>query len=85
MVAHMKTTFDLPDALMAEAKRTAAERGSTVKALVEAGLRRELADRARRGRFRLRAASFRGQGMQAGVSESSWENLRELVYEGRGG
>jgi hypothetical protein len=36
----MKTTFDLPDPLLNKARRVAAARGTTVKALVEAGLRK---------------------------------------------
>jgi hypothetical protein len=38
----MKTTVDLPDDLMIEVKKAAAERRTTIRALVERGLRREL-------------------------------------------
>lgn len=38
----MKTTLDLPDELLTEAKVLAARRKITLKALVEAALRREL-------------------------------------------
>lgn len=38
----MKTTLELPDALLIEAKTTAARRRTTLKALVESALRREL-------------------------------------------
>ncbi len=39
----MKTTLDLPDDLLAEAKAVAARRRITLKAMVEHALRRELA------------------------------------------
>lgn len=40
-----KTTIELPDPLLRDAKRIAQERGITLRALVEAGLRAELARR----------------------------------------
>jgi hypothetical protein len=39
----MKTTLDLDDALLTEAKTVAAKRRTTLKAIVEHALRRELA------------------------------------------
>jgi len=81
----MKTTIEIPDPLLAEAKRLAEERGTTLRALVEEGLRRSVDESRRRSkRFRLRPAAFGGSGLQPGVSEGSWERIRDLVYEGRG-
>jgi hypothetical protein len=40
----MKTTLELPDALMIEAKATAARRRTTLKAIMEHALRRELGE-----------------------------------------
>ncbi|HVS14741.1 MAG TPA: type II toxin-antitoxin system VapB family antitoxin [Thermoanaerobaculia bacterium] len=80
----MKTTIEIPDALLEEARRLASARATTVKALVVAGLRRELREQSRRQRFRLRDASFEGRGLQPEMAEGSWERLRELVYAGRG-
>ena len=42
-MTHMKTTIDLDDELLAEAKAVAARRRTTLKAMVEHALRRELA------------------------------------------
>lgn len=78
----MKTTIDIADSLFKEAKRTAAREGTTVRSLIEQGLRRELAERRGPGRFRLRKASFKGRGLQAGVKGASWNRLRELAYQG---
>ncbi len=38
----MKTTLDLPDDLLIEAKQVAARRRTTLKAIVESALRREI-------------------------------------------
>jgi hypothetical protein len=81
----MKTTVEISDALLDEVRQLAAREGTTVRALVEQGLRRVLAERARSSGFRLRKATFKGDGLQPGVATSSWERIRELAYEGRGG
>lgn len=79
----MKTTFEIPDALLEEARRLAAREGSTVRALVEEGLRRVVAERKRPRPFRLRRATFKGHGLQPGIASLPWESLRDLTYEGR--
>lgn len=84
MVRHMKTTIDLSDALLEEAKRVAAARSTTVKSLVEAGLRRELRELSTPAVFRLRDGSFEGEGLRSGIEEGTWGRVRELIYEGRG-
>lgn len=43
MLRHMRTTVRLSDALLDRAKREAAKRGITLTALIEQGLRREMA------------------------------------------
>ena len=80
----MKTTIDIADPLLDKARRVAAREGTTVKALVEAGLRRVINDKEQRRAFRLRRATFKGQGLQPGAEEMSWDRLREMAYEGRG-
>ena len=84
MASHMKTTIHIPDNLLQEARRLAQRENTTLKALVEQGLRRTLAERKERPGFRLRKATFKGKGLQRGVAGASWEQIRELSYEGRG-
>lgn len=81
----MKTTIEIADSLLDEAKRRAAAEGTTLRALVEAGLRRVLGPGATETPFRLHDASFGGNGVQSSIVEGDWEAIRNLVYEGRGG
>jgi len=83
MVGHMKTTIEIPDELLTEARRAAESQGITLCALVEAGLRRILSERRARS-FRLRRATFGGEGLQPGVREGDGAAIREQSYEGRG-
>lgn len=79
-----KTTIDIPESLLAEAKEVAAREGTTLRALVEAGLRAVIDRRRRGGRFRLRDASVDGRGIQPEFRDAGWERVRDAAYEGRG-
>jgi len=81
----MKTTVDLPQSLLEEAKKLAANHRTTVKALIEEGLRRVIGEHQRPGKFRLRKATFKGEGLQPDMEGASWETMRERAYEGHGG
>jgi CRISPR/Cas system-associated protein Csm6 len=85
MVTHMKTTVQIPDSLFEEARKLARDQQTTLKVLVEEGLRRIVAERKKRGTFRLRRCTFKGHGLQNHLAGASWEQIRELGYEGRGG
>ena len=80
----MKTTVEIPDALLGEAKEMAGAERTTVRALIIEGLRRILLERKNRRAFKLRKATFQGQGLQPHVVGGSWERIRDLSYEGRG-
>lgn len=84
MVTHMKTTIDIAEPLLDEAKRLASEDGTTLRALVEEGLRHVVGGRRTRGEFRLRKVSFAGSGLQPEVRDGGWARLRDLAYEGQG-
>lgn len=74
----MKTTIEISDALLAAAKRVARKEGSTVRALVEEGLRRALEDRESKQRpFKLKLVTVKGKGLRPGVDPSL---PRELAY-----
>ena len=81
----MKTTVEIPDSLLKEAKKLATSEGTTMRALLEEGLRRILDERKRTGVFRLRKVTFKGNGLQHHMAGSSWESIRDIIYEERGG
>jgi hypothetical protein len=80
----MKTTVEIADALLREARKVAARERTTVRALIEEGLRRIVAERRRPPAFRLRRATFKGDGLRREVAGAGWDRLRELAYEDRG-
>lgn len=80
----MKTTVQIPDTLLMEAKRIASNEKTTVRALIEEALRKTLADRAQETQFELEDRSVEGEGLQPGIEEGNWEQIRAMIYEGRG-
>jgi hypothetical protein len=84
MVTRIKTTIEIADSLLLAAKDRAAREGTTLRALVEEGLRAVLANR-RDSSFRLRDASVDGEGLSEEFRGASWERVREAIYEERGG
>jgi len=72
MVSHMKTTIQIPDSLFEEVRRLAQREQTTMKAIVEDGLRRVVSERQRRISFRLRKATFKGKGLQPHLAVSGF-------------
>ena len=82
----MKTTVEIADPLLQRARVIAARDGETLRALIEKGLTKELADRTRRAKpFRLRAVTFGGDGLRSEVAHLSMAELIDFSYDGRGG
>jgi hypothetical protein len=81
----MKTTLDIPDPLLREVRKIAARERTTLRALVEQGLRKVIADRKTARPFRLRLVTFNGQGLVPELRDADWDKIRDLAYEGRGG
>jgi len=84
MGTHMKTTIEISDKLLQRAKALAQREGTTLRALVEAGLRVVLKEQRTPARFTLRDASFGGQGLAPELEGASWDRIRDSIYEGRG-
>jgi hypothetical protein len=83
-MGHMKTTVEISDSLLREARKLAAREGVTLRTLVERGLHHVVTETRRGAPFKLRQASFKGRGLQADLAEAPWDRLRDLAYEGRG-
>ena len=80
----MKTTVEIPDSLLQQARRLAAQENTTVKALVQEGLHRLLAERKAGKPFKLRKVSFRGSGLHPQMAGAAWQQIRDAAYQGRG-
>jgi hypothetical protein len=80
----MKTTVDITDALFAEARRVAHEDGTTLRSLIEEGLRRVIADRDKRIPYVMPDRSVGGNGLTPEFRDASWEKIRDAIYEGHG-
>ena len=81
----MKTTVYIPDTLLEEAREIARRERTTIKALIEEGLRRTIDNRKQKSAFRLRKTTFKGNGLHPDAAGASWEKIREISYGGRGG
>jgi hypothetical protein len=80
----MKTTVDITDPLLEEAKRFADANGLTLRQVIEDGLRLVLETRRPRRQFKLRDASVDGGGLQPGIEGGTWSDLRDRIYEWSG-
>jgi len=78
----MRTTVRLDDQLLTKAKRLAAERGTTLTAIIEDSLRETFARRAtHRRRSKFRFPTFRGGGLQPHVDLDDTAALLDLMEE----
>ena len=81
MLRCVRTTINVDDQLLADAKRLARESGKTLTAVIEDALRERLARRTASGQradtFRLQ--TFTGNGVQPGVDLDNSAALRDLM------
>lgn len=80
----MKTTIELPDRLVKQARQVAKAEGATLRALVEEGLQHALRARTQRKKKGLDFPSFGGSGLTEAFRDAEWVLLRDSVYHGRG-
>jgi hypothetical protein len=83
MVSHMKTTIDLPDELLLEAQRIARAEGTTLKSVMEEGLRAVIARHHSAQQFELSDASVDGRGLQPDFADADWSRIRQASYGDR--
>ncbi len=80
----MKTTIELPDELLEQAKSVARTEGTTLRGLVEEGLQRSLEARRRNVQRRLDFPTYGGSGLTAEFQGASWSQVRDEIYRGSG-
>ena len=85
MVLCMKTTIQLDDQLLAEAKQRAAQTGRTLKAVIEDALRETLArTESPQAQVRVSLKTFKGRGSQPGVDLDDTSSLLDLMERNDG-
>lgn len=80
-MATMKTTVDIATPVLREARKVAAREGTTLRSLIEEGLRRVLAEKRRKSPFRLRLVTAGGRGLRPELLNANWNDIRELSYD----
>lgn len=83
MVDIMKTTVEITDALLREAKAYAAREGIPLRQVVERGLQMVVGGTPPAARrFKLKTVTTKGEGL---VCDGDWGTIRSMIYEGHGG
>ena len=80
MLLCMRTTIQVDDQLLLEAKQYAAQTGRTLKAVIEDALREALArTEVTRPQIRVSLKTFKGRGVQPGVDLDDTSSLLDLM------
>lgn len=80
----MKTTVEIAEDLFARTREIAQREGTTLRNLIEEGLRIVLTQREQKASYRWPDLSVGGEGLAPEVEEGGWERVRDRIYEGRG-
>jgi hypothetical protein len=84
-LTHMKTTVEIAEDLFTRTREVALREGTTLRNLIEEGLRIALARREQRtSSYQWPDLSVSGEGLAPEVGEGAWEPLRDRIYTGRG-
>ena len=79
----MKTTIEISDPLLAKAKAFAAREKTTLRALIEEGLREILLRKDTRKPYKLKDCSFGSGGLTPEFeAKGGWSKLHEAAYPG---
>jgi len=81
----MKTTIEISDPLLRDAKRLPIATGTTLRALVEQGLRQGRPRAPGERSIQTPGRKLQGQGAYPEFADAEWDKIREAIYEGRGG
>ena len=76
----MKTTIELPDELVKQARRVAQQEGTSLRVLVEEGLQRSLEARRQAARRHLDFPSYGGSGLTSEFQGAPWSRIRDEIY-----
>jgi hypothetical protein len=81
----MKTTVEISEDLFARSREVVKREGTTLRNLIEEGLRAALARREQVATpYHWPDLSVDGKGLAPEIEEGGWEPLRDRIYAGRG-
>ena len=80
MVNHMKTTVDIADDLLLRAKEEAVTSHTTLRSLIEEGLREVLGRKSESRRKLVTPVTFAGKGLQPDFRGKGWDQVRDAIY-----
>ncbi len=80
MVTHMKTTVDIADDVLLRAKAFAEESETTLRRLIEEGLRRVLDQAESPESGQIEWVTFKGKGLQPEFRDKGWDSIRDAIY-----
>jgi len=83
-VLAMKTTIDISDPILTQAKQLAHEQHQTLRSLVEEGLAKVIEERACKTKPSVSPVVFSGKGLFPGFKDATWQEIRNAAYEGHG-
>jgi hypothetical protein len=84
MVGRVKTTINIADALLDEARRQAQSRHTTLRELIHEGLRSVIERQRQEDDLRLISIPAVEGGLSPGFRDAAWGRIREAAYRGRG-
>lgn len=77
----MKTTVEIDDPLLREAKKLAVRDGTTLRALIERSLRQLVHAEKKPKKVKLKIKPFRGGTLRPGFETLDWDKIRDIVYQ----
>ncbi len=81
MVTHMKTTVDIADDVLLRAKAFAEASETTLRRLIEEGLRSILDQAEAAESDQIEWVTFRGKGLHPEFRDKGWEMIRDSIYD----
>lgn len=79
----MKTTVEINDMLLERARHRAKETGQPLRAVIEDGLRQLLAKPLPKTKYKMKDLSYGNPDDPDPMQNLTWEEIRDIIYEGR--
>jgi hypothetical protein len=76
----MKTSIEISDSILTQAKKLAGEQNLTLRSLIEEGLLKVIKERSEKGSVRVTPVVFDGNGLATEFQGASWERIREAAH-----